>query len=65
MKIHLLLKTRSVVQGLMFGLFVFQQEAFNEQFKDANEENEKFWWNSLLCTTLGLGTIAAVLYVKS
>jgi len=40
-------------------------ESFYEQFKDAKAENEKFWWNSLLCTTLGLGTLAAVLYVKS
>jgi hypothetical protein len=46
-------------------LFVFQQDAFIEQFKDANEETEKFWWNSLLCTTLGLGTLAAVFYAKS
>ncbi|EDO34312.1 predicted protein [Nematostella vectensis] len=40
-------------------------EAFNEQFKDVQEEHEKFWWNSLLCTTLGLGSLAAVLYMKS
>jgi len=40
-------------------------DGFNAQFKDTTEEAEKFWWNSLLCTTLGLGTLAAVLYVKS
>ena len=41
------------------------QEAFSEQFKDVRNEREKFWWNSLLYTTLGLGTLAAVFYVKS
>ncbi|KAK2552883.1 Apoptosis regulator Bcl-2 [Acropora cervicornis] len=40
-------------------------EAFSEQFKDVRDEREKFWWNSLLYTTLGLGTLAAVFYVKS
>lgn len=40
-------------------------EAFCEQFKDVHGETEKFWWNSLFYTTLGLGTIAAMLYVKS
>lgn len=40
-------------------------EAFSEQFKDVQDEREKFWWNSILYTTLGLGTLAAMLYVKS
>ncbi|CAH3145228.1 unnamed protein product [Porites lobata] len=40
-------------------------EAFCEQFKDVHGETEKFWWNSIFYTTIGLGTIAAMLYVKS
>lgn len=40
-------------------------EAFCEQFKDIHGETEKFWWNSIFYTTIGLGTIAAMLYVKS
>lgn len=40
-------------------------DAFCEQFKDVKAESEKFWWNSILYTTLGLGTLAAMLYVKS
>lgn len=41
------------------------QENFCLQFKDVHDEREKFWWNSILYTTLGLGTLAAMLYVKS
>ncbi|KAL9987350.1 hypothetical protein ACROYT_G001640 [Oculina patagonica] len=40
-------------------------DAFYEQFKDLGDEREKFWWNSILYTTLGLGTLAAMLYAKS
>lgn len=40
-------------------------EAFCEQFKDVHGETEKFWWNSIFYTTIGLGTIAAMLYAKS
>lgn len=39
-------------------------DAFYEQFKDLQDEREKGWWNGILYTTLGLGTLAAVLYVK-
>ena len=40
-------------------------EAFVEQFKDVQHEREKFCWNSIFYTTLGLGTLAVMLYVKS
>ncbi|KAJ7369914.1 hypothetical protein OS493_035487 [Desmophyllum pertusum] len=40
-------------------------DEFCEQFKDIRDEREKFWWNSILYTTLGLGTLAAMLYAKS
>lgn len=39
-------------------------DAFQDQFKDAQKEREQHWWNGLLYTTLGLGTLAAVMLVK-
>jgi len=38
--------------------------AFEEQFRDVRKEREQSLWNGLLYTTLGLGTLAAVLLVK-
>lgn len=51
---------------ITFRIFLVNfQDAFYEQFKDLQDETEKCWWNGILYTTLGLGTLAAVLYVKS
>ena len=46
---------------LNFIPFIWFQDGFIEQFKDVRAEREKLWWNGLLCTTLGLGTIAAAM----
>lgn len=45
-------------------LFVLFQDAFEELFRDAQKEREQCLWNGLLYTTLGLGTLAAMLLVK-
>lgn len=37
---------------------------FIEQFKDTKDD-QKLWFQGLLATTVGLGTIAAALYIKS
>jgi len=39
-------------------------DAFEELFRDAQKEREQCLWNGLLYTTLGLGTLAAMLLVK-
>lgn len=36
-----------------------------EQFRDVKTENQKVWFQGLVATTLGLGTLAAALYIKS
>lgn len=38
---------------------------FLEQFKDTESENEKVWFQGLVATTVGLGTLAAALYIRS
>ncbi len=45
-------------------LFIFQS-GFMEQFKDADSENQKAWFQGLVATTVGLGTLAAALYIRS
>jgi len=37
---------------------------FVETFRDAKKENEKMWFQGLVATTLGLGTLAAALYIS-
>ncbi|XP_065060306.1 apoptosis regulator Bcl-2-like [Rhopilema esculentum] len=38
---------------------------FIETFRDAKSDNEKMWYQGLVATTLGLGTLAAAFYIHS
>ena len=36
-----------------------------DTFRDAKKENEKMWFQGLVATTLGLGTLAAAFYIQN